>query len=391
MIEIEEEIYIEIQQLTEESSFNFSVDKDLIAKSLSHIQTLVERKNVLPILGNVLLEILDDNLRITATDMDIVVTEIIPIKTKEKGSLTLSAHDLYEVVKKMPSNQSIEFSIDHKLPGKVKIQNGVIIFHLSFLESNIFPVFENDNLPNIFYIESNKLKKLIEKTESCICLEETRFSLTGIYFHIVDGRLRSVATDCHRIAICEVDIEANQFYSFTLPKKSAIEFRKILDDVNGLIEINQSENKMKFSIENIVFSTKLIDINFPDYDNIIINDHNFLLSINKHELITSIDRVTVLVSYDKSKPVKFNFTNSILELLVNNTDNSKASEIIQINSDIESYYNSFNSKYLLDALNSIDGDVVNISFNTFNGDSSTIQISSPLDNSYKYIIMPLRG
>ena len=263
-----------------------SIERNLLLNSLSHVQNVVEKRNTIPILSNILINAKANNIIISATDMDLSITETVNSSVIEEGSVTTPAQTLYDIVRKTTEGNEIELISNDG--SKLSVRSGKSKFSLSCLPKDDFPKIENSNLENEFFLDSEILKKVIDKTRFAISNEETRYYLNGTYIHSVENNnqknLRAVSTDGHRLAKIEIALpeETNNIPGVIIPKKTINEVRKLIDDFSGNIRISLDETKIIFYINNIILSSKLIDGSFPDYEKVIpTNNDKILLADTK--------------------------------------------------------------------------------------------------------------
>ena len=250
-----------------------SVEKDNIYKSLSHVQSIVEKKNTIPVLSNILIEAKENSLILSATDMDISITESLNCNVIEDGSVTVSAHTLYDIIRKLPGGNEVEFIAND---GKMfSIRSGKSRFSLGCLPKEDFPIIEIGDLKLELSIDSQALLNIVEKTRFAISNEETRYFVNGVYFHkkSINNKehLCMVATDGHRLA--KMDFRSSDILpelpGIIIPKKTINELCKLLTDFNGTVKINLDANKIIFFIDKSILISKLIDGSFPDYQRVI--------------------------------------------------------------------------------------------------------------------------
>jgi DNA polymerase-3 subunit beta len=368
----------------------FIVEKNTLLKSLSHVQSIVEKKNTLPILSNILLDAKDNSLILSATDMDISITEKLNCNIVEEGSTTVSAHTLYDIIRKLPDTSEIEIiSNDGKI---ISLRSGKSKFSLGCLPKKDFPIIEIGNLEIEMNIDSRKFLQLIDKTRFAISNEETRYFLNGIYFHKKNedhsNLLSVVATDGHRLAKIDFNFNENskEIEGVIVPKKTVNELCKLLAAYDGLIKINLDSNKIVFFINDSILISKLIDGNFPDYNRVIPKDNNHILKINRQNFSMAVDRVSTIAS-DKSPIIKFKLLNNVMNMSSVNSDSGTATEdIVTIYSGNEIEI-GFNAKYILEMINNLEDDEITLSFK----DSSSPVIATEDSNpNLIYVLMPMR-
>jgi len=368
----------------------FTIEKNLIFKSLSHVQNIVEKKNTLPILSNILLEAKDNSLILSATDMDISITDKLNCNIIDEGSTTVPAHILFDVIKKLPETSEIEIIAND---GKImSLRSGKSKFSLGCLPKEDFPIIEIGDLENEIIIDSQKLLKLIDKTKFAVSNEETRYFLNGIYFHKIKENdknyLSLVATDGHRLAKSDSEFKEDfkQIPAVIIPKKTINELFKLLTDYNGTISINLNSNKIVFFIGESILISKLIDGNFPDYKRVIPTDNNNILRVNRKHFSSAVDRVSTITN-DKLPVIKFKLMNNLMNLSSINSENGMATEDITINYKGVEMDIGFNSKYILEMINNLEDEDINLSFK----DSSSPVIASEDSNpDLIYVLMPMR-
>jgi len=366
-----------------------SIEKNLIYKSLSHVQSIVEKKNTIPILSNILLDTTDSSLVLSATDMDISITEAINCSVIEQGSVTVPAHTLYDIIRKIPDGSEIEFiSNDGK---KFSIRSGKSRFSLSCLPKKDFPLIEIDKLNCEFSINSNIFLKLIEKTRFAISNEETRYFLNGIYFHKkkINNRdcLSLVATDGHRLAKIDLPYPNGliDLPGVIIPKKTIYELCKLLTDINEDIIINIDPNKIIFYIGKTTLISKLIDGNFPDYQRVIPKNNNMIVTADRKNFCEAVDRVGIITS-EKSRAIKFRLLNNLINMIASDPENGTATEDIIVQYEGEEIEIGFNSKYIFEMINQLDEEKLILEFCD---STSPLIVKESSNNDLIYVLMPM--
>lgn len=368
----------------------FTVEKSTLFKSLSHVQSIVEKKNTIPILSNILIEAKENCLLLSATDMDISIKEKLNCNIIEEGSTTVSAQTLYDIIRKFPESTDIEIiSNDGKI---ITLRAGKSKFSLGCLSKEDFPLIEIGNLQTEISIDGQSFLKLINKTRFAISNEETRYFLNGIYFQKKNENhkniLSVVATDGHRLAKIDFEFTENskEIPGIIIPKKTVNELCKILADYEGSIKINLDSNKIVFFIKDSILISKLIDGNFPDYRRVIPSDNNNILTINRQEFSQAVDRVSTITS-EKSPIIKFKLIKNTMNMSSVNTDNGTATEDIETSYSGDEIEIGFNSKYVLEMINNLEDDKITLNFK----DSTSPVIASEESNSNLiYVLMPMR-
>ena len=369
---------------------HFSVKRDILLNSLNYVQGIVEKKNTLPILSNVLLQLKDKKLSIVATDLDIVFyDEIEEVNIINEGSTTTSAAILYDILRKISSNSELTF--DLKTENKLSLKSQNSDFNLLCLPTDNFPKFSDDfNDPEIS-INRGKFLKLLNKTKIAISNDDTRHYLNGILLHLSEshGRkfLTGVATDSHRLSSSSLEIENSEnFSSLILPRKSVFQLCTLLTDSNHELTMQTSENKIKFTLGKIRLISKVIDGKFPDYKKVVPTGNDKSLIVSSKDFINSIERVTS-VSLDGKEGVKLAINKENIQLSVNSANSGEGNEVINANFNSEKLNISFNSKYLVDIAAEIEDK--NLKMNLKDSVSPVLIVDASDKNSY-YVIMPMK-
>jgi len=367
-----------------------SVEKGGIFKTLSHVQSIVEKKNTIPILSNILIEARDNLLILSATDMDISITETLTCNVIEEGAITIPAHTLYDIIRKIPDGSEIEFIAND---GKMfSIRSGKSRFSLGSLPKEDFPIIEIENLKSELSIDSQIFLKLIEKTRFAISNEETRYFLNGIYFHKVNIQnkdiLSLVATDGHRLAKIDFALENNPLNipGVIIPKKTINELCKLLTDFNGPIKISLDPNKIIFFVGKSILVSKLIDGSFPDYQRVIPKNNQNILLVNRNDFCMAVDRVST-ISNEKSPAIKFKLLNNIMNMTSADSESGLATEDIVTEYSGAELEIGFNSKYILEMINNLEDEKVTLSFNDVSSPLIATEQSNP---DLIYVLMPMR-
>ena len=367
-----------------------TLEKNKIFKSLSHVQSIVEKKNTIPILSNILIEAKNNSLILSATDMDISITETLSCNVIENGSATVPAHTLYDIIRKLSDSSEIEFvSNDGKI---FSIRSGKSRFSLSCLPKEDFPIIEIDDLKSELSIESQELLRLIEKTRFAISNEETRYFLNGIYFHKTKDSqnelLSMVATDGHRLAKVEFNStdKVSEIPGVIIPRKTIYELCKLLSDYNGSVRINIDPNKIIFYVDKSVLISKLIDGSFPDYQKVIPEDNDNILTVNRNTFCTAVDRVSTITN-EKSPAIKFKLLKNIMNMTSIDSESGQATEDIVTEYSGNEMEIGFNSKYILEMISNLDDENVIFSFKDSSSPVIAKEQSSP---NLIYVLMPMR-
>ena len=368
----------------------FVVKRDTLLKSLNFVQGVVEKKNTLPILSNVLLQLKDNKLSIVATDLDIVFyNEISDVKIINEGSTTTSAAILYDILRKISSNSELNF--DLKSENKLSLKSDSADFNLLCLPTDNFPSFVDEFEGQEIALDKNRFLKLLNKTRISISNDDTRHYLNGIFLHLTEahGRhfLTGVATDSHRLSSSSLEIEnSNDFSSLILPRKTVFQLCSLLSETSDSLTMQSSENKIKFTLGKIRLISKVIDGKFPDYKQVVPATNDKILNVPSKEFINSIERVAS-VSLDRKEGVKLKIEKDNIQLSVNSANSGEGNETIKADYNSESLHISFNSKYLIDIASEIENK--NLKMN-LKDSTSPVLIEDASDKNSYYVIMPMK-
>jgi len=363
-----------------------TIERATLLKSLGHVQSVVERRNTIPILSNVLIEARDDgSLRLMATDLDLQVDESVPANVTQAGATTVSAHTLFDIVRKLPEGSQVEIAAAE---GKMQIVAGRSRFNLSTLPRDDFPVIAEGELPTRFELPAATLRQIIEKTRFAISSEETRYYLMGIFLHVVEEQLRAAATDGHRLARITVPRPdgADGMPDVIVPRKAVAELYRLLEELEGTVEISLSPTKIRFGLGSAILTSKLIDGTFPDYNRVIPTANDKLLKLDPKSFSAGVDRVSTIAS-EKTRAVKMSVDRDKVTLSVTSPENGLATEELPADYGADGLEIGFNARYLLDILGEIDGDTVEV--HLADAAAPTLLLENDKSNAL-YVLMPMR-
>ncbi|TIW97763.1 DNA polymerase III subunit beta [Mesorhizobium sp.] len=367
------------------------LERSNLLKSLNHVHRVVERRNTIPILSNVLLSAEGASLEMKATDLDLEVTEATPAKVERGGATTVPAHLLYDIVRKLADGAEVMLKTDED-GNAMTVTSGRSSFRLQCLPQSDFPELSAGSFSHIFRLDSLDLKGLIEKTQFAISTEETRYYLNGIYLHAVEAggklKLRSVATDGHRLARAEIDAPAGSesMPGIIIPRKTVSELQKLVDDPDVAVTTELSDTKIRFTIGSVVLTSKLIDGTFPDYQRVIPTGNDKKLIIDRQSFAAAVDRVST-ISSERGRAVKLSIAEGQLTLAVNNPDSGSATEELAADYSADPIEIGFNAKYLLDVAAQLTG--TEAKFMLADAGSPTL-IHDMADETALYVLMPMR-
>ncbi len=368
----------------------FSTKRDSLLKSLSFVQGVVEKKNTLPILSNVLLNSSNGKLVVVATDMDIVFyDEVTDVKIDKEGSTTTSASVLYDILRKITPNSDISFNFMEE--NKINIKADNANFNLLCLPPDNFPSFAEKFTNMEIKLNKGKFLSMLNKTRISISNDDTRHYLNGIFLHLTTANnknfLTGVATDSHRLSSCGLNVETvNNFPSIILPKKTVNQLCALLSESENDIIIQTGENRIQFKIGKMKLISKVIDGKFPDYRKVVPLENKKILTVPAKEFISSVERVAT-VSSDKKEGVKLNISKDCVKLSVTSANSGDGKEIIKANYNDDEITISFNSKYLIDIASQIEDKNLKINLKD---PVSPVLIEDNSDKNSYYVIMPMK-
>ena len=368
----------------------FSVNQQDLQQALNYCQGVIEKRSTLPILSNILLEVKDNKLTITATDLDLIfIHQVKNIEVIEEGKTTTTSSIMYDIIRKFSSGKKI--NLDLTETSKLHLESDKSIFNLNCISPSEFPLTDENFEENEFKIKSKDLLKLLNKCKFSVSNDETRHYLSGIYFHQTEveekNYLTAVATDSHRMSISKIRLDNEiAFDPIILPKKTIFQLCSLLDNYDGEVKICNLKSKIKFELSDSILISKLIDGKFPNYIQVIPKNNKKKLEIDLNLFLNSVDRVAS-VSLDKKDGVKFNLSKDTLDLSVNNTNSGDGKEtlIVKFDHDLEI---SFNSRYLIDVASQLDGEKIEL---YFNDTGSPALIRDPSDFDSIFVVMPMKG
>ena len=367
------------------------LERSNLLKSLNHVHRVVERRNTIPILSNVLLNADGASLEMKATDLDLEVTEATPAKVERAGATTVPAHLLYDIVRKLPDGAEVMLKTDEDGTA-MSVVSGRSSFRLQCLPQSDFPELSAGSFSHIFRLDSTALKGLIEKTQFAISTEETRYYLNGIFLHTHEEggklKLRSVATDGHRLARAEMDAPAGSegMPGIIIPRKTVSELQKLVDDPDVAVTTELSDTKIRLTIGSVILTSKLIDGTFPDYQRVIPTGNDKRLVIDRQSFAAAVDRVST-ISSERGRAVKLSIAEGQVTLAVNNPDSGSATEELAADYSSDPLEIGFNARYLLDVAAQLSGSEAK--FMLADAGSPTL-IHDTSDENTLYVLMPMR-
>jgi DNA polymerase-3 subunit beta len=361
-------------------------DRDTLLKPLQEVTGVVERRHTLPILSNVLIERSGDKLSLIATDLEIQVTAITACTDQDKDfSITVSAKKLLDICRSLPEGTTV--SLDGE-DSRLQLKGGKSRFSLQTLPAVDFPrVAPSLDVKSVVRLSQKTLKRLLNLVQFSMAQQDIRYYLNGLLLIVDAGQLKVVATDGHRLSLASVPLEETiESQEVILPRKTVVELIKLLTDSEEEAIIEIAQNQAKFTFGNIILVSKVIDGKFPDHNRVIPTNHDKNLLIARTFLLQALQRVSIL-SNEKFRGVRLVLTGNNLRIVCNNSEQEEAQEEMEIEYAGDALDIGFNVSYLLDVLNNLGCENVACSFGDAN---SSMLMTVPGEDSFKYVVMPMR-
>ncbi len=367
------------------------IERGELLRALGHVTSVVERRTTIPILSNVLLKASGSELAFKATDLEREVIEHAPANVETPGALTVPAHVLHDIVRKLPEGAQVELASNAD-NGRLELSAGQSRFALQTLPAEDFPDLALGEVSHSFQMPAGELKRLIDKTRFAISTEETRYYLNGIYLHTAgegdDVMLRAVATDGHRLAQVELPLPdgASGMAGVIVPRKTVHELYRLLEATSDVVNVGVSETKVRFEIGTVTLTSKLIDGTFPDYARVIPQSNDKEMKVSKSEFMGAVDRVSTIAS-ERGRAVKLALAPDKLVLSVNNPEGGSATEELGIDYGADPMEIGFNARYLLDITGQLEGEEA---YFLLADPGSPTMVRDAGDDTSLYVLMPMR-
>jgi len=374
--------------LTASEPFHVVVERNAFLKALSHCQGVVERRNTVPILAHVLLEANENTLKITATDLELAFIETLPAQITTQGRVTVAAHLLFDVVRKLPEGTTIELKTTED-GASLNFKSGRSTYNFACLPAAEFPMMTAEDLPCTFKIHAAELARLIDRTRFSMSTEETRYYLNGICFHgTADGFLRAIATDGLRLAQAQTDLppEAAKMPQVIISRKTIHEIRKLIDEVAEDVTISLSDKQIRFVVGSSLLISRLIEGKFPEYEKVIPFSNDKVLEVDAKEFSDAVDRISIM-STDKMRPVKMRVEGTTMAISAHSTETGSAVEELEIKYTGSPLDFGFNARYILDVTQQVMSQTLQF---LIGDETQAIIAKDASDNSALYVLMPMR-
>lgn len=368
-----------------------TLERSALLKTLGHVQSVVERRNTIPILSNILIRAQGTTVTITATDMDLEINETVAAQVGSAGELTVSAHMLYDIVRKLPDDAQVQIERAEN-SAQVTLKAGRSQFKLGTLPVDDFPQMREDALAIRFAIPGSALRSMIDRTKFAISTEETRYYLNGIFVHATKSAgkdvLRAVATDGHRLARAEMEAPKGtaEMPGVIIPRKTVQELRKLLDETSDSVTVELAATKIRVTFGTLTLTSKLIDGTYPDYERVIPTGNDKVATIQTKTLAAAVDRVAT-ISTEKSRAVKLSVSKGQMVLAAQSPEAGSATEELEVDYTESKIEIGFNARYLLDIAQQITGDTTRM---VLADAGAPALIEDTSDASALYVLMPMR-
>jgi DNA polymerase-3 subunit beta len=367
---------------------DFRVSREAFLRVLTHVSSIVDSRSTIPILSNIYLKCDNNQIEIRSTDLDISIREFVSADSTKNGEATVSSRILTDIIRKTKKNSIVKCKLEGN---RLIINSDNSVFELNALTADEFPKFVPLDPSNAFEITIQQMKRIFNKTKFAISAEETRYYLNGIYFHTISNgtktTLRCVATDGHRLAKTELDLNSTfTIPGIILPRKFILQLDRILGDFEGKVKMICTDTQVSLEADNFIIISKLIDGTFPDYEKVIPVSNDKLLQVEAEPFFNAVDRVST-VNQDKTPTVKLHFENNNVKIMATSTDSNKGDEEVAANYTADSLEILFNSKYILDLQDIIEGETMILELLN---QSSPVIVKDTKDTSSLYILMPMR-
>lgn len=362
----------------------FSVEREAMLLPLQAVIGVVERRQTMPILSNVLVTVNSTGLTITATDLEVELSATGKVEVQAPGEITIPGRKLIDIIKALPEKANITLTLENE---RLLIRSGKSRFTLATLPASDFPVIENIEIKQKISLSQADMKTLLDKTHFSMAQQDVRYYLNGLLFELSGQQLRLVATDGHRLALAETKLAdtVNTSSQVILPRKGVLELQRVLGN-QGNVEIIISTNHMRITVDGVRFTSKLIDGRFPDYNRVIPQNPNRIVSAERSALRAALQRAAIL-SNEKYRGIRLTLKSNLLVMQAHNPEQEEAEEELEVSHSGEDMEIGFNVNYLMEALSAVDGDQVELGFT--DGNSSCL-IKSPGNVASRYVVMPMR-
>ncbi len=363
----------------------FTIGKETLLRPLQIVIGVVERRQTLPVLSNVLVSRRPNELVLTATDLEVEAQARLPLPGDEEGEITVPARKLFDICKALPDGSELRLELEGD---RMRLRGGRSRFTLSTLPAEEFPQIEDIREQSRFSMAAADLRRLMEKTHFCMAQQDVRYYLNGLLLELGTGQVRAVATDGHRLALCEQPLPGLEgaAQQVIVPRKGIQELLRLLQDAEGDAVVALGENHVRVEVDGLRFTSKLIDGRFPDYQRVLPTDAGRVLMADRRALKDALSRTSIL-SNEKYRGIRFVLEPGLLRVQAHNPEREEAEEELEVEYDGPPFEIGFNVNYLLDALNAIEGESVSLAMRDSNSSALVRDVAS---EACRYVVMPMR-
>ena len=363
----------------------FEIKREDVLRPLQIVSGVVEKKQTLPILSNILINLDNSQLKITATNLEMEVIATSQLDSNTSGSTTVPVRKFLDTCKTLADDSIIKFTLDNN---KAILTSQKTRFTLTTMPAEDYPVIDTKSQLFGFKLKQKELKRLIDKTSFAMAFQDVRFYLNGLLLEISPTGIKTVATDGHRLAICSDDISTgvSEETSIIIPRKAVLEISRLLEDSDEEVEVVIGENFIRVIFSDVIFTSKLVDGKYPNYDSVIPKDTDKQIHADKQLLKQCLIRTSIL-SNEKYRGIKLEISSGFLKATANNPDHEEAEDEIPIEYEGEKVEIGFNVNYLLDAISALDAETVELNITDSNGSTLVRGVG---DDSCQYVVMPMR-
>jgi DNA polymerase-3 subunit beta len=369
----------------EPNPMRFSLQREVLLKPLAQVVNVVERRQTLPVLANLLARVDGDLLSLTGTDLEVEMVARTKVEDAESGETTIPARKLFEIVRALPDGSRVTIS---QSGDKVTVQAGRSRFTLASLPANDFPALDEVDATERVKVGEASLKELIERTAFAMAQQDVRYYLNGLLFDLRDKALRCVATDGHRLALCEAVLEetVQTKRQIIVPRKGVLELQRLLEGGDRELELEMGRSHIRVKRDDVTFTSKLIDGRFPDYEAVIPIGADREVKIDREALRASLQRAAIL-SNEKYRGVRIEVSPGQIKINAHNPEQEEAQEEVEADTKVDSLVIGFNVNYLLDALSALREEEVILQLRDANSSALVRESSS---DKCRHVVMPLR-
>ncbi len=364
----------------------FTINREALLKPLLLVAGVVERRQTLPVLSNVLLVVEGDTLSLTGTDLEVELVGRVHLDTpSEAGEITVPARKLMDICKSLPEDSDITFQMEDQ---RVVFRSGRSRFTLSTLPANEFPNIDEESAAYSFSVSQARLRRLIDRTGFAMAQQDVRYYLNGMLLEVREHALRAVATDGHRLAMCtvEADISQQDRHQVIVPRKGILELARLLTNGEEIVNITLGANHIRATTGDFIFTSKLVDGKFPDYERVLPRGGNKIVIGDRLTLRQALNRASIL-SNEKYRGIRLILDQNTVKIMANNPEQEEAEEEVTVTYEGAGLEIGFNVSYLLDVLSVVDCDAVKL---TLSDPNSSALVEEPENSDSVYVVMPMR-